>query len=280
VKAQETKDRAEEKVRREREAKGPPFCSQIVACDQMLSWCKQYQKTEAKAAEVAKAPQDPVEFDGMVVKSKKTPEGDDDVFATARSKSVPPVSSCARCLHPVCAPLAFGMENFGCIRARLPSLSLFKAALPCNMLAPACLHALAICWQACGRVAQACGRAGMKTARRSARGSATGGEAKLTPKKIQHDMNTLALLSTLKLSVPTSTAEVEEVATVVTSLKREYEDKQKRALAGEDVPEDELYAPALQKKDKTSSAQKKGTVDVSIRCDEAFGVVLLELAAH
>lgn len=58
--------------------------------------------------------------------------------------------------------------------------------------------------------------------------------------------------------------------------KAEYESKQKRSLAGETIeaePE-EVVAPSASKEPKAP----KGTVAVSMRCDEVFGMVLLELS--
>lgn len=52
-------------------------------CDQLLLWCKQYERpVEAAAAPATAAP---LELDGMVMLKKKDTDNDD-VFTTSRSK--------------------------------------------------------------------------------------------------------------------------------------------------------------------------------------------------
>ena len=56
---------------------------------------------------------------------------------------------------------------------------------------------------------------------------------------------------------------------------------QARALAGEDVPEEEEEPAEAPKAAKRGGAAKTPTrVAVSLRCDEAFGMVLVELTVQ
>jgi hypothetical protein len=88
MRAAEQKEREAEKARREAEARGPPFCHQIMACEKLLLWCKQYiGKTENKAKESNGASSSPAEFEGMVAMTKKNIEDDDRTLATSRTKS-------------------------------------------------------------------------------------------------------------------------------------------------------------------------------------------------
>ena len=91
-KATEQKERQEERARREKEAKGPPFMQQIYACEQLLGWCRQYQKAgaadaEARCGGVGEAP---AAFEGMVAMSKKADDDGGDVLSTSRTKSARP----------------------------------------------------------------------------------------------------------------------------------------------------------------------------------------------
>ena len=113
-------------------------------------------------------------------------------------------------------------------------------------------------------------------------------------------MDMLSLFSKLKLSVPTTAAEVPPLADTVKTMKEKYEEKQKRALeAGEDGVEEEADSAAA-----TPTAAARGgaaggsgaapaslsraaaaggagsAVAVNVRCDEAFGTVLVEIKAH
>lgn len=124
---------------------------------------------------------------------------------------------------------------------------------------------------------------GKKSKSKASRASSSAADSKAAPVKIAHDMDTLALFAKLKLPVPTTAAEVEDAQRTLEAKKAEYEAKQKRALAGEDVPEDIEEDEKPVKKaggPKRGSGGKKGTVEVNMRCDEAFGMVLVELAAH
>lgn len=101
-KAQEQKEREEQRAAREAEARGPPFRDQIVACEQLLLWCRQYTgKADSAAKENNGAARGPAELDGLVAFSKKTVEGDGDVFATSRSKSAPRCALCMQSLRPL-----------------------------------------------------------------------------------------------------------------------------------------------------------------------------------
>jgi hypothetical protein len=95
MRAAEQKEREAEKHRREVEAKGPPFCRQIMACEQLLFWCKQYvSKSESKAKEANGAAVAPAEFEGMVAMTKKNIEDDDRTLATSRTKSMDSPDAC------------------------------------------------------------------------------------------------------------------------------------------------------------------------------------------
>jgi hypothetical protein len=103
-------------------------------------------------------------------------------------------------------------------------------------------------------------------------------------------MDTLSMLAKLKLPVPKTVAEVEEVAATVTKRKADYEGKQARKIAGEDIPEEDAEfdegggggsAPAKGSKSaKAAPAGRKGKVSLHLRCDEALGFVLVELAGN
>lgn len=138
-------------------------------------------------------------------------------------------------------------------------------------------------------------RAGKKSRGSRANRGATNGAAdtKAAPPRVQHDIETLGLLGSLKLPVPKTAAEVEEIAATVKTRKADYEAKQKRKLAGEEVSEDDAEfdragsgdeAPSKAKKQpaggKNGAGGKKGEVELSIKCDEAFNMVLVELMAH
>lgn len=68
---------------------------ELMRCDQLAIWCKQYEKSAVK--EEAPKANVPAEMDGMVALKKNTIDGEDDVFATSRSKSTH--SSHALSLH-------------------------------------------------------------------------------------------------------------------------------------------------------------------------------------
>ena len=139
-------------------------------------------------------------------------------------------------------------------------------------------------------------RAGKKKAPRSARSSTDDG-AKRAPAKLNYDMDTLALCAKLKVPVPKDLSDVETLAQTVSEKKAGYQEKQKKALAGEGPEEEAEEAEAGPSNGKSgggggSAKGKKGgkgggdangvqtPVQVSIRCDEAFGSVLVELTAH
>jgi hypothetical protein len=126
---------------------------------------------------------------------------------------------------------------------------------------------------------------------RSSKGSGrASSDGRAPAAKIQHDMDTLGLLAKLKLPVPKTVAEVEDVAATVTQRKAEYERKQAHKIAGEDIPEEDAdfdeaggvssVSAKSSKAAKSPSAGRKGTVSLHLRCDEALGFVLVELAAH
>lgn len=80
------KARDAERAQRELDTKGPPFSMELMRCEQLAAWCKQYEKAAVKE----EAPKSSVtaELDGMVALKKNDIEGADDVFATSRSKSM------------------------------------------------------------------------------------------------------------------------------------------------------------------------------------------------
>ena len=82
----ENRARDEERAQRELDTKGPPFSMELMRCEQLAVWCKQYEKAEVK--EEAPKSNAPAELDGMVALKKNDIEGADDVFATSRSKSM------------------------------------------------------------------------------------------------------------------------------------------------------------------------------------------------
>lgn len=80
----EQKAREEQRAQRELETKGAPFSLELMRCDQLLLWCKKFERPAEEAALPAAAA--PLELDGMVPLKKKD-EGSDDVFTSSRSKS-------------------------------------------------------------------------------------------------------------------------------------------------------------------------------------------------
>lgn len=65
---------------------------ELMRCDQLAAWCKQYEKASVKE----EAPKTDVsaggaELDGMVALKKPDIEGEDDVFATSRKKGTRPL---------------------------------------------------------------------------------------------------------------------------------------------------------------------------------------------
>lgn len=103
-----------------------------------------------------------------------------------------------------------------------------------------------------------------------------------TSSKVALDMETLGMLSKLKLPVPVNVSEVPGLVEKISAKKAEYEDKQKRALAGEKVVEEEEEQAASSSKQDTPVPASGGTgaVGVSMRCDEAFAQVILEIAVN
>ena len=112
-------------------------------------------------------------------------------------------------------------------------------------------------------------------------------------------MDTLSLFSKLKLPIPTTAADVPSLAETVAQKKADFEAKQVKALeagdedAGHDEDEPDMpptppetgagasSSAAEESRDAAStSAVAAAAVSVSMRCDEAFGTVLVELAAH
>lgn len=81
----EAKARDAERAQHELDTKGPPFSMEVMRCDQLAAWCKQYEKATVK--EEAPKADVKAELDGMVALKKNDIEGEDDVFATSRSKS-------------------------------------------------------------------------------------------------------------------------------------------------------------------------------------------------
>ena len=91
------------------------------------------------------------------------------------------------------------------------------------------------------------------------------------------------MLSKLKLPVPVTVSDVPGLVEKLAAKKAEYEDKQTRALAGETVVEEEEEEPAgsSSKQEALAAASSStGPVAVSMRCDEAFGQVILELTVQ
>lgn len=93
-------------------------------------------------------------------------------------------------------------------------------------------------------------------------------------------METLGILSKLKLPVPVSVTDVPALVEKIAAKKAEYEDKQKRALAGEKVEEEEQAAVSSKQETAALDAGSTGPVAVQMRCDEAFGQVILAIAVN
>lgn len=201
----EQKAREEQRAQRELETKGAPFSLELMRCDQLLLWCKQYERPAEEAATPAAAA--PLELDGMVAFKKKD-EDSDDVFTTSRSK---------------------GKKKGG------------------------------------------------KTCKKPPSNGDSG--------RVNLDMETLSVLGKMRLPVPSTVADIPGLVEKISAKKEEYESKQKRKLQGEAVAED---ADDNDEADEagTSSAGAGATngshapVNVSMRCDEAFGQVIVEIVAN
>jgi hypothetical protein len=115
-----------------------------------------------------------------------------------------------------------------------------------------------------------------KAGRRSTGGEASG--------RVQLDIETLSLLSKMKLPVPVTVSDIPSLVEKLQEKKAEYEDKQKRALAGEKIPEEEEEEAQAVAQDAAvthvAANRMSGDVAVNMRCDEAFGQVILEIAVN
>lgn len=198
---EEQKQRNADRKERDLETKGAPFMTEIIRCEQLLVWCKQYEKREVAQVSMQSA-STPQALDGMVVMSKKNIEDDDAFSGLSKSKN--------------------------------------------------------------------------KKKNGKKAGAAVPGEGKAAQQKIQIDIEALGMFSKLRLPIPGTVADIPALVEKVEAAKEEYLSKQKRALAGEVFePEAEEVQPA-----PAGPNHVKGTVSVDLRCDEAFGTVLLELCAH
>lgn len=103
--------------------------------------------------------------------------------------------------------------------------------------------------------------------------------------RVNLDMETLSVLGKMRLPVPSTVADIPGLVEKVTAKKEEYESKQKRKLQGEAVAED-----ADDNDDEDGGDTSNGVagpdngshapVNVSMRCDEAFGQVIVEIVAN
>jgi hypothetical protein len=129
---------------------------------------------------------------------------------------------------------------------------------------------------------------------RNSRGSVDG---KAQPQKLKLDVETMSLLSKLKLTMPSAVAEVPALQQAAAAKKAGYEAKQKQALENGDEDAAEEEEPATPTVDSEKGGAKRGqkgrggagaagasdcaqAVSVTMRCDEAFGMVLVELTAQ
>jgi hypothetical protein len=118
--------------------------------------------------------------------------------------------------------------------------------------------------------------------KKSSKASRKANGATETSSKVALDMETLGMLSKLKLPVPTTVSDVPGLVEKICAKRTEYEDKQRRALAGEKVveEEEEQAASTSKQEDPTPDSSSVGSVAVSMRCDEAFGQVILAIAVN
>lgn len=103
--------------------------------------------------------------------------------------------------------------------------------------------------------------------------------------RVNLDMETLSTLGKMRLPMPSTVADIPGLVEKVTAKKEEYESKQKRKMQGETVAED-----ADDNDDEDEAGTSNGVaapdngshapVNVSMRCDEAFGQVIVEIVAN
>lgn len=98
-------------------------------------------------------------------------------------------------------------------------------------------------------------------------------------------METLSVLGKMRLPVPSTAADIPGLVEKVNEKKEEYESKQKRKLQGEAIAEDADEAEEEGEAGPSNGAAgpENGSlapVNVSMRCDEAFGQVIVEIFAN
>lgn len=103
--------------------------------------------------------------------------------------------------------------------------------------------------------------------------------------RVNLDMETLSVLGKMRLPVPSTVADIPSLVEKVNAKKEEYESKQKRKLEGEVVAEDADDNDEEDEDGPSSSGAGASNgahapVNVSMRCDEAFGQVIVEIVAN
>eukprot|EP00892_Ulva_mutabilis_P000262 jgi/Ulvmu1/10236/UM060_0037.1 len=105
--------------------------------------------------------------------------------------------------------------------------------------------------------------------------------------RINLDMETLSVLGKMRLPVPSTVADIPGLVEKVAAKKADYESKQKRKMEGETVAEDAEDDDGSEEDGAGPSNGAAGAangshapVNVSMRCDEAFGQVILEIVAN
>lgn len=102
--------------------------------------------------------------------------------------------------------------------------------------------------------------------------------------RINLDMETLSVLGKMRLPVPSTVGDIPGLVEKINVKKEEYESKQKRKLKGEAVAEDvDEDEDSGDDGAGTSNGAVNGShmpVNVSMRCDEAFGQVIVEIVAN
>lgn len=123
--------------------------------------------------------------------------------------------------------------------------------------------------------------AGKKKGGKSCKKTHTNGDSG----RVNLDMETLSVLGKMRLPVPSTVADIPGLVEKVSAKKEDYESKQKRKLQGEVVAEEADDNDDGDEAGPSSGANgtvngSHAAVNVSMRCDEAFGQVIVEIVAN